>query len=353
MLKHLTSPLISSLVSPRAKIKKPLVPKTKLFKINENNKYRKIVRKSSNGNPQSIITISKDGSLTQRSNSIKLKQSKSSSNLKVSKKKTKSLIKDLRIDSFNTADSSQKICFFNNNNNFSPTKSLSTSTSRKRFVSTYMKSVTKEEEIISYENLDEAKKDFTENINLLENWINHIKVKGFRNNNKLLTDKQKFISKLESNIKCLEEKINFVKKNDHHASVAKGLTRNENDRMKEYYNKVAKDIGMYTNDIEKLKRETSTYPLEIQNYKMETVQFGEEFVKVQGEIYKINETAQNYNYKISEVKKEKEKILSSITLINKSIFALKQKIFDKVKNSCNFMLSVNNLVSNSNLYNNK
>ena len=351
MLKHLTSPLIS----PRANIKKPLMPNTKLFKINANNKSRKLVRKSSNDEPQSIITISKDGSLTQRSNPVILKQSKSSNNLKVSKKKTKSLIKDLRIDSFNTADSLQKICFFsnNNNNNLSPTRSLSTSTSKKRFVSKYLKSVTKEEEIIYYENIDEAKKDFTENINLLENWINHIKVKGFQTNNKLLTDKQKIISKLESNIKCLEEKINFVKKNDHHALVAKGLTRNENDRMKEYYNKVAKDIGMYTDDIQKMKREISTYPLETQNYKMETVQFGEDFVKIQGEIYQINEKIQNYNYKISEVKKEKEKILSSITLINKSIFSLKQKIFDKVKNSCNFMLSVNNLVSNSNFFNNK
>ena len=86
----------------------------------------------------------------------------------VHQKNLKSLIKDLRIDSFNTADSLQKICFFsnNNNNNLSPTRSLSTSTSKKRFVSTYLKSVTKEEEIISYENIDEAKKDFTENIKL-------------------------------------------------------------------------------------------------------------------------------------------------------------------------------------------
>ena len=113
MLKHLTTPLIS----PRANIKKPLMPNTKLFKINANNKSRKLVRKSSNGEPQSIITISKDGSLTQRSNPVILKQSKSSNNLKVSKKKTKSLIKDLRIDSFNTGDSSQKIFFFSNNNN--------------------------------------------------------------------------------------------------------------------------------------------------------------------------------------------------------------------------------------------
>ena len=349
MIKQLTSPLMSPVTSPRTVVKRPLMQKSKLFTSIKSSSNAS-VNQSINATQKKKNIISSDGTLVERNQPF-MKKCRSSKNFNLPGKITKNSLKELHIDSFNTADSTQKICLFSSNNN--SIRSLSTSTSRKKLVSTYMKSVTKESSMIKFAQLNEAKKEFGNNIMLLENWINKIKVKGFHNNMNRILYKQSTITRLEDSIKFLEESLNKIRRTNSQVFVSKGKAQNENDKVKEKYEKVDREKGKYVDDIIRIKKEISTIPLETQNYKMETIRYGEEYVKVQDEICGINEEIQNMNLKITEVKKEKERILASKTLIEKAIFSVKEKIYDKMKRSTNFMLSVNALVSEEGLFENK
>lgn len=349
MIKQLTSPLMSPISSPRTVVKRPLMQKSKLF-TSLKSSPNVSVNQSVNVNPKKKNILSSDGTLVERNKPF-MKQCKSSKNFYLPSKKNKNSLKELHIDSFNTADSTQKICFFSSNNN--SIRSLSTSTSRKKLVSTYMKSVTKDSSMIKFDQINEAKKSFGNNITLLENWINKIKVKGFHNNMNQILYKQSTITRLEESIKYLEESLNKLRRTNSQAFVNKGKAQNENDKVKEKYEKVDKEKGKYVGDIIRIKKEMSTMPLETQNYKMETIRYGEEYVKVQDEICGLNEEIQNVNFKIAEIKKEKERILASKTLVEKAIFSVKGKIYDKMKRSTNFMLSVNALVSDEGFFDNK
>ena len=93
------------------------------------------------------------------------------------------------------------------------------------------------------------------------------------------------------------------------------------------------------------KKEISTKPWEIQNYKNETVLYAEEYMKVCNEICEVNAKIKNVNLKISAIKKENERI-TALNIKNKnSVISIKDSIFSKMNRSTNFMLNVNSLVS--------
>ena len=97
---------------------------------------------------------------------------------------------------------------------------------------------------------------------LLENWINKIKVKGFHNNMNRILYKQSTITRLEDSIKFLEESLNKIRRTNSQVFVSKGKAQNENDKVKEKYEKVDREKGKYVDDIIRIKKEISTIPLE-------------------------------------------------------------------------------------------
>ena len=258
-------------------------------------------------------------------------------------KESKSLTKKskkIHIDSFITSDStSKKIRFSSNNTNI---RSLSTSTSRKKLIFAYMKSVTKENSLLKYA---QSNKEFSNNIIQLEKRINLIKIKGLYKNINNILNKHKIIVRLEESINYFLESLNRIRRTKSQMCVDKGKAQNENDKMKEKSEKVDKEKGKYLSEINSMKKEISTIPLEIQNYKNETVLYAEEYMKVCNEICEVNAKIKNVNLKISAIKKENERI-TALNIKNKnSVISIKDSIFSKMNRSTNFMLNVNSLVS--------
>ena len=71
------------------------------------------------------------------------------------------------------------------------------------------------------------------------------------------------------------------------------------------------------------------------------------------DILELKTSIQAENKKISEVTKEKEKILSSIYLMKKQNDVLKEKINLQYHKSTNFMLNVDQLLIEQRLYTNE
>ena len=201
--------------------------------------------------------------------------------------------------------------------------------------------------------IESAKQNFDENINILEQWIDQIKDEGFYNNNKLIEQKQRKLTRLLQNIKCCREKLNSSRLKENKRNISSSKERNLNLEIKNNYIKIKEEVGKYTNEITQLKKEIEAIGPKTKEIKYSTIIYGEEAAVTQKDIDLLNENIRKLNLKISEVKKQKDKILTSKLVIDKAIFALKEKTNDKIKTASHFMLNVHKLIEEKQLFNNK
>ena len=103
-----------------------------------------------------------------------------------------------------------------------------------------------------------------------------------------------------------------------------------------------------------LKDEISAIPQKTLAVKNLTLCYIEKANKYQREIKTTEDIVQKMNHKISDIMKEREKLLSFKTLLDKNILATTKKIEDIKKRAQNFMINVNVLLNSGELYvNNK
>ena len=90
----------------------------------------------------------------------------------------------------------------------------------------------------------------------------------------------------------------------------------------------------------------------IQDMKTDTLNVNKLYIDECNEVGAVKENVQKLNKMISGVQKEKELVAISLNVVNKNISALKGKISDVVKCSCQFMDNVKDLVNNKELFDN-
>ena len=90
----------------------------------------------------------------------------------------------------------------------------------------------------------------------------------------------------------------------------------------------------------------------IDNMKNDTLNLNKLYIDECNDVNARKDRIQKLNKMISGIQKEKEMVAISLNVVNKNIAALKGRISDVVKCSCQFMDDVRSLVSNKELFDN-
>ena len=172
--------------------------------------------------------------------------------------RSKSKMKQLKIESTNTLDTTQKLKIGNSQSTERRTinKSSSYRNIRKKFLSAYINGITKNTSQMNSTNvsrIENAKQDYEENLSILESWIRQIDNEGFLNNSKLIQQKQKKISSLIESIREYKELISAYKLKENKRSVSSGKVRNTNREIKDSVVKIRGEKGRDTNEINQLR----------------------------------------------------------------------------------------------------
>lgn len=366
MLKRLTQNLIYP--SKNESIHNKYVGQSKLFKnhMKKPSYINLSCNRSNNNNDNSNLYSSRELSQTERVRKISLNKSNISKEKKLNQSTNLnnmsfSQIKQIKIESANTLDTSRRMKALGSgsmttSNKRTLQKSYSHKNFCKKFLSTYLQSINKSSNMTNntsknnISQIESAKQEIDENMNILEQWIDQIKGEGFHNNNKLIDQKQRKLSKLLQNIKCCKEKLNSSRLKENKRKISSSKERNLNSEIKNNYVKIKEEVGKYTNEINQLKKEIEAIGPKTKEIKHSTIIYGEEAAIVQKDIDLINENIRKLNLKIYEIKKAKDKILTSKLAIDKAIFAIKEKTNDKIKTSSHFMLNVHKLIEDNNLF---
>ena len=272
--------------------------------------------------------------------------------------RSKSKMKQLKIESTNTLDTTQKLKIGSSQSTERRTinKSSSYRNIRKKFLSAYINGITKNTSQMNSTNvsrIENAKQDYEENLSILESWIRQIDNEVFLNNSKLIQQKQKKISSLIESIREYKELISAYKLKENKRSVSSGKVRNTNREIKDSVVKIRGEKGRYTNEINQLREEIEGINPKMKEVKCSTIDYGEETEAIQKEIETINDDIRKLNLKISELRKSKDKILTSKLVIDKALQSVKARTNDKIKTTSHFMLNVHKLIQERKLFNNK
>ena len=272
--------------------------------------------------------------------------------------RSKSKMKQLKIESTNTLDTTQKLKIGSSQSTERRTikKSSSYRNIRKKFLSAYINGITKNTSQMNSTNvsrIENAKQDYEENLSILESWIRQIDNEGFLNNSKLIQQKQKKISSLIESIREYKELISAYKLKENKRSVSSGKVRNTHREIKDSVVKIRGEKGRYTNEINQLREEIEGINPKMKEVKCSTIDYGEETEAIQKEIETINDDIRKLNLKISELRKSKDKILTSKLVIDKALQSVKARTNDKIKTTSHFMLNVHKLIQERKLFNNK
>ena len=369
MLKRLTQNLIYP--SKNDSFHKKYVGQSKLFKnhMKKPSYINLSCNRSCNNKDNSNLYSSREINQTERIRKISLNKGNISKEKKLNQStnlnsSSLSKIKQIKIESANTLDTSRRMKVLNSgsmttSNKRTLQKSYSHKDLGKKFLTTYLQSINKSSNMTNntsrtnISQIESAKQDFDENINILEQWIDQIKDEGFYNNNKLIEQKQRKLTRLLQNIKCCRENLNSSRLKENKRNISSSKERNLNLEIKNNYIKIKEEVGKYTNEINQLKKEIEAIGPKTKEIKYSTIIYGEEAAVTKKDIDLLNENIRKLNLKISEVKKQKDKILTSKLVIDKAIFALKEKTNDKIKTASHFMLNVHKLIEEKQLFNNK
>lgn len=274
--------------------------------------------------------------------------------------RSKSKMKQLKIESTNTLDTTQKLKIGSSHSQSTERRTINKSSSyrniRKKFLSAYINGITKNTSQMNSTNvsrIENAKQDYEENLSILESWIRQIDNEGFLNNSKLIQEKEKKISSLIESIREYKELISAYKLRENKRSVSSGKVRNMNRDIKDSVVKIRGEKGRYTNEINQLREEIEGIGPKMKEVKCSTIDYGEETEAIQKEIEGLNDDIRKLNLKISELRKSKDKILTSKLVIDKALQSVKARTNDKIKTTSHFMLNVHKLIQERKLFNNK
>lgn len=189
-------------------------------------------------------------------------------------------------------------------------------------------------------------------VDQLEEWITYIKEHGFENNSKLMANKQNKVTALDEHVKDYHIKVNKLKRNDSRQNIKAYKTINDNYLIKDTYDKAIKHKNEYAYELKELKREVEQLPIMIENMKNDTLNVNKLYIDECSDVNARKDSIQKLNKMISGIQKEKEMVAISLNVVNKNITALKGRISDVVKCSCQFMDDVRSLVNNKELFDN-
>ena len=347
MLKGLTKQLVYP--SKNISLHKQYQCQSKIFK--NSMKYPSFIDLSFNktlNSDRSNPNSSREMIQNERTKCISLNKKNQSMNIN---NRSKSKMKQLKIESTNTLDTTQKLKIGSSQSTERRTinKSSSYRNIRKKFLSAYINGITKNTSQMNSTNvsrIENAKQDYEENLSILESWIRQIDNEGFLNNSKLIQQKQKKISSLIESIREYKELISAYKLKENKRSVSSGKVRNTNREIKDSVVKIRGEKGRYTNEINQLREEIEGINPKMKEVKCSTIDYGEETEAIQKEIETINDD-------IRKLGKSKDKILTSKLVIDKALQSVKARTNDKIKTTSHFMLNVHKLIQERKLFNNK
>lgn len=224
---------------------------------------------------------------------------------------------------------------------------------REKIKKEYIASISKEhcqtKEMLKREK-DLAHKNYEINLQTLEVWVNQIKKNGFEKHEKAIKEKQLKHSKLSNSVKIINSKLGSKSKEERHLSSHKGQYYQENiankckiERLKEENQNIAKEINQ-------IKKETPNYLPEIERAKEETRIINEQIVLETNEISQLKSDIQTINKSITDITKEKDSLLSALHFMNKQNEVLRARINETYNKSTNFLLNVDELLVEQNLF---
>ncbi len=266
---------------------------------------------------------------------------------------------DIKLLSINSNNFQSYKIYKNDNkdkrNNSFVLNNLNKTSLKKKFVNQFLKCICYDNlnQRITEREINEAKDDLDNNLSILSNWIDDINNKGFRRNESLIFDKKKKISKISEKLNYINSELCRSKRNMDKAYVINGKVLNENIEIKKIYKSISSEKNKYKDEINKIKKEIEKIPEQIKDLKRETILIGGEAINLNNQIKYFELEIQKLNLLISEKMKEIEKIGNMKNIIDKGIKSAKYKINDKIRNSNSFMLNVNELLLNENLFDSK
>lgn len=226
---------------------------------------------------------------------------------------------------------------------------------RKKFIDQFLKCVCFDNfnKKITKKEIKEVEENVDNNLSILSNWIDEINNKGFKRNGSLIFDKKKEINKISEKLNYINSELNRSKRNIDKVYIVKENILKENKEIRNKYKSISTEKKKNENEINKTKKEIEKIQEQIKKLKRETILIGGEAINLNNQINYFELEIQKLNLLISEKMKEIEKIGNMKNIIDKGIKSAKYKINDKIKNSNSFMLNVNELLLNENLFDSK
>lgn len=220
---------------------------------------------------------------------------------------------------------------------------------RKEYIASISKEHCQTKEMLKQEK-DLAHKNYEINLKTLEGWAHQIKKNGFEKHEKAIKEKQLKYSKLCNSVKIINSKLGNKSKEERHLSSHKGKYYHENVSNQCKIERLKEENETFAKEINQIKKETPNYLPQIEKTKEETRIINEQIIIETNEISQLKSDIQVINKSISDITKEKDNLLSALHFMNKQNEVLRARINEQYNKSTNFLLNVDELLVEQNLF---